>query len=254
VPNPGSIRLAQRFGRNLLACGPLRAYLGDVQLQFGDFTLDTGLRQLSCGGVDRHLSPQGIELLQLLLDNRPRALSKREIYEHLWRDASFSDATLSNLVDEVRRALNETAVRPNFLRTVPRFGYAFHGDAYECSPPAPQRVDARARGWLALPSGPICLHDGEYVLGREEDVTVRFDSLSVSRRHARILVSSDGATIDDLDSRNGTYLNGERLIGPVLLADGDEIALGLMTLRFSVTDPRSSRHLPEPGESIRRPL
>jgi len=246
--------LAQRFDRNLLACGWLRAYVEGVQLQFGEFRLDTDRQQLRRGGVDRHLSPQGVELLHLLIHNQPRALSKREIHERLWPDVSFSEAALTSLVAEVRRALDETAMRPNFLRTVPRFGYAFYGDAYEASPPTPPRVDARVRGWLALPSGPMCLRDGEYVLGRDEDVTVRFDSLSVSRHHARIRVSRDGATIDDLDSRNGTYLNGERLTGPVLLADGDEIALGLMTLRFSVTDSRASRHLPEPGESIRRQL
>ena len=225
-----------------------------MQLRFGDFTLDTGLRQLCCGGVDRHLSLRGIELLLLLLDSRPRALSKREIHERLWPGAAFSDASLSGLVAEVRSALNETATHQDFLRTVPRLGYAFHGDAYEAGPPAPPRVDAPVRGWLTLPSGPMCLRDGEYVLGRDDDVTVRFDSLSVSRHHARIRVSRDGATIDDLDSRNGTYLNGERLREPVLLADGDEITLGLFTLRFSVTNPRAVRHLPEPGESIRRPL
>lgn len=225
-----------------------------MQLRFGDFTLDTSLRQLYCGGVDRHLSLRGIELLRLLLDSRPRALSKREIHERLWPGASFSDASLSGLVAEVRGALNETATRQNFLRTVPRLGYAFHGDAYEAGPPAPPRVDTPVRGWLTLPSGPMCLRDGEYVLGRDEDVTVRFDSLSVSRHHARIRVSRDGAMIDDLASRNGTYLNGERLTAPVLLADGDEITLGLFTLRFSVTNPRTFRHLPQPGASTRRPL
>jgi pSer/pThr/pTyr-binding forkhead associated (FHA) protein len=66
---------------------------------------------------------------------------------------------------------------------------------------------------------------------------VRFDSLTVSRHHARIRVSRDGVTIDDLQSRNGTFLNGERLTAAVPLADGDEIGLGLITLRFSATDP-----------------
>lgn len=252
-PNPGSIRLAQRFDRNLLAPGPLRAYLEGMRLRFGEFTLDTDLRQLRCGTVDRRLSPQGFELLNLLIDNRPRALSKREIYEHLWPDVSFSDATLSGLVAEVRRALNETAMREEFLRTEPRFGYAFHGDAYEEGPPTP-RVDGRIRGWLVLPTGQVCLRDGEYVMGRDENVAVRFDSLSVSRHHARIRVSRDGATIDDLHSMNGTYLNGERLTSPVRLADGDEISLGLMSLRFSVTAPRASLDLPESAESVRRPL
>ena len=79
--------------------------------------------------------------------------------------------------------------------------------------------------------------DGEYVLGRNEDATVRFDSLSVSRHHSRIRVSRDVVTIEDFPSRNGTFLNGERLTAPAPLADGDEITLGLITLRFNSSDP-----------------
>ena len=222
-------------------------------MRFGEFTLDTNLRQLSCGGIDLALSPQGFELLNLLIDHRPRAVSKRQIYEHLWPNVSFSDASLSSLVAEVRRALNETAMREEFLRTVPRLGYVFHGDAYEVDLPAPPRADGRIRGWLVLPSSdPMCLRDGEYVLGRNEDVTVRFDSLTVSRHHARIRISRDGALLEDLHSRNGTFLNGERLTTPVALADGDEIGLGLITLRFSASDPGLSHHLREPTSSAPR--
>jgi len=218
-----------------------------VQLRFGEFTLDTDLRQLRSGGTDRHLSPQGFELLHLLIDQRPRALSKREIHERLWPNASYSDATLSSLIAEVRRALSETAVAQVFLHTVPRFGYAFRGDAYEAGPPTPPRINGRVRGWLVLPSGPLSLRDGEYVLGRNEDVTVRFDSLTVSRHHARIRVSRESATIEDLHSRNGTFVNGERLTDAVPLADGDEIALGLITLRFSLTEPGAAKTRPMPA-------
>jgi DNA-binding winged helix-turn-helix (wHTH) protein len=223
-----------------------------VQLRFGEFTLDTDVRQLRSGATDCHLSPLGFELLNLLIDHRPRAVSKREIYEHLWPDVSFSDATLSGAVAEVRRALNETAIHEEFLRTVPRFGYVFHGDAYEASPRTPPRLKGRIRGWLVLPTGPFCLRDGEYVLGRNDDVTVRFDSLSVSRHHARIRVSREDAILEDLHSRNGTFLNGERLTTPAALADGDEIALGLITLRFSATDPAVSRPATVADQSLRR--
>lgn len=218
-----------------------------MQLRFGDFTLDSDQRQLRCSGANQHLSPHGYELLNLLIEHRPRPLSKRQIHEYLWPNVSFSDATLTSLVAEVRRALNETAMGEDFLRTIPKFGYAFHGDAYEMAPPTPPRIDGRIRGWLVLPTGPMCLRDGEYVLGRNEDVTVRFDSLTVSRHHARIRVSRDSAVVEDLHSRNGTFLNGEPLTEPVHLADGDEIALGLVTLRFSLTEPGAAKTRPMPA-------
>jgi len=224
-----------------------------VQLRFGEFTLDTDRQRLRRDGVDRHLSPQGVDLLHLLVHNQPRALSKREIHERLWPDVSFSEAALTSLVAEVRRALDETAMREGFLRTVPRFGYVFHGEATEVSPPTPVRAAPRVWCWLVLPSGQLGLPDGEYMLGREDDVAVAFDSLTVSRHHAKIRVSRDVAMVEDLHSRNGTFLNGERLTAPASLADGDEIALGLITVRFSVTEPGvSTRVLHEPGESFRR--
>jgi pSer/pThr/pTyr-binding forkhead associated (FHA) protein len=60
------------------------------------------------------------------------------------------------------------------------------------------------------------------------------DSPTVSRRHASIRVSAQGATIEDLGSHNGTYLRGERVTKPVPLRDGDEIHLGsvIVTLRI----------------------
>lgn len=245
--------MAHRYVRIQLAHTPLRAYVEDVQLRFGEFTLDTDRRQLRRDGVDRHLSLQGVELLHLLIDNHPRALSKREIHERLWPDVSFSEAALTSLAAEVRRALDETAMREDFLRTVPRFGYAFHGEANEVNPPTPPRATPRVRCWLVLPSGQLGLPDGEYMLGRNDDVAVAFDSLTVSRHHARIRVSHDVAVVEDLHSRNGTFLNGERLTAPAPLADGDEIALGLITVRFSVTEPGgATRSLREPNESVRR--
>jgi DNA-binding winged helix-turn-helix (wHTH) protein len=223
-----------------------------MQLRFGEFTLDTDARQLRRDSADRHLSPQGIDLLRLLIEHRPRALSKREIHKRLWPDASFSEATLSSLVAEVRRALDETAMREGFIRTAHRYGYAFKGEATEVEPVEPARDD-RIRCWIVWSTGQIGLRDGEHVLGREADVSVWLDRPTVSRYHAKIRVSSSGATIEDLGSRNGTYLQGLRLTGSAPLADGDEIVLGSFPVRFRDADPRVSvRPAPEAPQSIRR--
>src|SRR5688500_2128967 len=100
-----------------------------MQMRFGEFTLDTESRLLRRGDAERHLSPKAFDLLQLLLTNRPRALSKSELHERLWPSTFVSDATLTSLVAEVRAALGEHAQDGRNIRTVHRFGYAFNGTA-----------------------------------------------------------------------------------------------------------------------------
>ena len=73
-------------------------------------------------------------------------------------------------------------------------------------------------------------HDGVLVLGRAHDADVRIDTLAVSRRHAKIVVTAGAARVVDLGSRNGTLVNGERVVGSRLLASGDVVAVGSTTL------------------------
>ena len=62
-----------------------------------------------------------------------------------------------------------------------------------------------------------------------------------TRRHARILVDSDSTTIEDLGSKNGTFVRGRRLEQPVELRDADEIQIGvnLAKFRFRALDDRT---------------
>jgi len=107
-------------------------------LRFGDFTLDSGARQLRRGREDVALTPLAFELLLLLTRARPRAVSKIDIRRHLWPDVAVSDGSLTVLVAELRAALDDDAAQPRFIRTVRGFGYSFCGTpAQETdSPPA----------------------------------------------------------------------------------------------------------------------
>lgn len=205
-----------------------------MQVRFGEFTVDTDSRQLRQDDAERHLSPKAFDLLRLLLTNRPRALSKAELHERLWPSTFVSDATLTSLVAEVRAALGETAGHGHFVRTVHRFGYAFKGSATELAPGGPSPADG-ARCWIIWEWGQVALTDGEHLLGRDGDVAVWLESPSVSRHHARIRVSGTDATIEDLGSKNGTYLRGERLATPSPLTDGDEIRLGSVLVKCRLT-------------------
>lgn len=73
------------------------------------------------------------------------------------------------------------------------------------------------------------------MFGREEDARVRIDSSGVSRRHARIVIRDGHATLEDLGSKNGTFLGERRLEAPVILADGDIFRLGREIFVFRTT-------------------
>lgn len=79
--------------------------------------------------------------------------------------------------------------------------------------------------------GQVALREGDHLLGRVDDVGVWLESPTVSRHHARITVAGGGARVEDLDSKNGTYVRGERRTAAAL-SDGDEIRLGSVTLTF----------------------
>jgi len=98
-----------------------------VRVHFGPFTLDPATRQLTREGHPRHLSPKAFALLEALVRARPRVLTKADLHALLWPAAFVADANLSNLVAEVRRALDDDAAAPRYLRTAHRVGYAFIG-------------------------------------------------------------------------------------------------------------------------------
>jgi DNA-binding winged helix-turn-helix (wHTH) protein len=203
-----------------------------VRVQFGEFTLDAGSRLLLRNGQEVHLVPKAFDLLQLLLERRPEAVSKPQIRDRLWPDTFVSESTLTSLVTGLRRALDDDAKRPRFVRTVYGRGYAFAGAAVTTAAGGPRR-SPRVR--LFSEDREIVLREGENILGRDEDAAVRIDSATASRRHARILVAGERATLEDLGSRNGTYHGGERITKPQPLRDGDEIRIGRTVLTVRVT-------------------
>jgi DNA-binding winged helix-turn-helix (wHTH) protein len=204
-----------------------------VRTRFGAFMLDTDTRQLLREGEEIHLSPKAFELLSLLVEHRPQALTKTELQEHLWPDTFVSEANLPGLIKEIRRALGDDPRGQRFVRTLHGFGYAFNNTASREDEVIPGRRPGTATFWV-ISDAPIALREGENILGRDPEVTVWFDRPGVSRRHARIVVSGDEATLEDLGSRNGTFVRGERVVAPSVLQDGDEIRLGSLSVTFRV--------------------
>jgi DNA-binding winged helix-turn-helix (wHTH) protein len=208
-----------------------------MRVSFGECVLDLERRQLERAGHEVHLTPKALDLLALLLAERPRAVAKAEIHDRLWPRTFVSESNLSTLVAELRSALGDAARSPRYLKTVQRFGYAFCGTVAEPpEQPRPERQKA-PRFTLEWTDGEVALREGENLIGREEAAAAWIASASVSRRHARILISGSGAILEDLGSKNGTFLRGQRLKSPATLADGDEIRVGVVDLRIRILEP-----------------
>lgn len=208
-----------------------------MRLVFGDSEFDPGRRLLLRHGSATPLSPKAFQLLELLLDRRPEAVSKAELLGILWPDSFVSDASLHNLVTEIRAALGDDPRTSRFIRTVPRYGYAFHAEARPVPAsdgPVPEvtrsgpRLVSRRREWP--------LAEGANIVGRDRDCAVCIDSGTVSRRHARILVTNGEATIEDLGSKNGTSVNGRKVGEPVILEEGVQVRVGSVTMTYRLED------------------
>jgi DNA-binding winged helix-turn-helix (wHTH) protein len=211
-----------------------------VTLQFGDLVFNPDTRQLLRAGVEIRLSPKAFELFASLVESRPRALSKAELMERLWPATYVAESNLASLVAEIREAIGDDARTPTFVRTLPRFGYAFCGTAMEKAvDPMPPRPTGLGY-WVVWDARQIPLRQGENIVGREPEAAVWIDSAAVSRRHARITIAGIRAHVEDLGSKNGTYVRGTRIKSVCEVVDGDEIRIGSVVLQFRMPSSAGS--------------
>ena len=161
-----------------------------MTLDFGAFMLRGDTRQVLRDGREVHLSPKAFDLLQLLVVERPRALSKAFLQERLWPETFVCEANLPSLVSEIRQVIGDDRRQGRFIRTVHGYGYAFCATAVEDSP-SQGRGTSLATYWLSWDKVPIALRSGDTILGREPGVEVWLDVPSLSRRHARIAIRDD---------------------------------------------------------------
>ena len=211
-----------------------------MRVGFGDYVVDTDRRELTLAGAGVPLQPKAFRLLEVLVERWPRAVSQAELRELLWPDVKAGGTRVARLVNEVRKALGDDRKPHRLIRTVHRFGYAFCGSALEqlsvTGVSGPPRCSVQW-GLQQIPLGP-----GENVIGRAADALVNVASLKVSRRHARIVVEGGRAVLEDLGSRNGTWLDERRIEGPVELRGGEHIVVGpaLLIFRNAGTDEAES--------------
>jgi DNA-binding winged helix-turn-helix (wHTH) protein len=202
-----------------------------VRFCFGPFTLDAETRQLLRAGSEIHVSPKAFDLLCHLIERRPTVVDKAELLERIWPDAFVVDGNLNVLIGEIRRALDDAARQPRYIRTVHGVGYAFCGDATNATEPTPRGRPAPA--WLVSSDRTFRLEEGANLIGRDPGSVVWLDSPSVSRRHARLTVDTPNRrfVLEDLNSTNGCVVRGATVDGPAELSDGDPIVIGSVELK-----------------------
>jgi DNA-binding winged helix-turn-helix (wHTH) protein len=203
-----------------------------VRLQFSEFVLDGDRRQLFRRGEEVRLGPKAYELLDLLVRSNPRAVAKSQIRRRLWPGVSVGAGTLGVLMTELRAALGDDAKEPRFIRTVFGYGYAFADAVTPEGAPLPGTAYGTPR--VIWERRIIPLREGDNLVGRDESAVVRIYAPGVSRRHARIVVRGDVATIEDLGSKNGTFIGREEtpVAAPSSLSDGDCFRVGRVVLFF----------------------
>jgi DNA-binding winged helix-turn-helix (wHTH) protein len=208
------------------------------RFRFEKFCLDTDQRALVRGGQEVRLTPRAFRLLEVLVLQRPKAVSKRELLDQVWQGTVVEEANLKTLVLEIRTALEERGARSNVIRTVFGFGYAFAVRADE-------ETEASETALVSVRWGgqTVLLPEGSHLVGRRNDCAVAIDDPSVSRVHARLEVTPDLLRIEDLRSKNGTFVGGRRMEEPAELFPQSEIRIGEVRVEVSRLDSKQASTL-----------
>ncbi len=230
---PSQAHIIDHLGRP--AAG-VTAHFRAVTYTFGSLCVDGDARRVSRAGGSIHLTRKAFDLLLLLLEHRPNAISKDDIHARLWPDTFVSDGSVQSLVAEIRRSIDGPEPGASWISTVYGIGYRFDGDAVGTPSRPATAPSSRPAAWLLGTSIRIPLASGENVVGRGVDEVADIDAPTMSRQHARIVIGAP-TTIEDLDSRNGTWLDDERVTGPRPLRDGARVRLGAVPFTFRLAGP-----------------
>jgi DNA-binding winged helix-turn-helix (wHTH) protein len=144
--------------------------------RFDSFYLDAQNRQLYRDGEPLALNSKYFDVLLLLVSRNGQLVEKRRIFDEVWQGVFVTDAALTQCIKDIRKQLGDDATRPRFIKTVPRHGYIFIGNAVEAKGSAarPSRapiaadVVALARPYKFLDY--FTEQDAQIFFGREPEV------------------------------------------------------------------------------------
>jgi DNA-binding winged helix-turn-helix (wHTH) protein len=206
--------------------------LAPESFRVGQWWVDAAACELRDGDTVVRLRPKVMDLLAAFARNPGEVLSKHCLLDLVWSNVTVGDASLTVAVGELRDALGDHPEEPEYIETIPRRGYRLiasvsGGEVSEVSTEA-------SRFWLTGGGVELVLRQGENLIGRAPDAHVRIDSPKISRNHARITIDGDTAMVEDLGSKNGTFLGETRVDVPMPLHHGDQLRLGQLAAILSI--------------------
>jgi DNA-binding winged helix-turn-helix (wHTH) protein len=114
---------------------------------FSGYVLDTGRRELRRGESIRSVQPQVFDLLELLIRNRDRVVSKDDMLEAVWGGRIVSESTLATRINAARGAIGDNGESQHLIRTLARKGVRFVGEVREAEDePQPPRAGTSPSG------------------------------------------------------------------------------------------------------------
>ncbi len=206
-----------------------------MRVSFADCTLDLSERRLWRAGEVVPLEPKMFQLLEILIKRRPAVISNEELDELLWPHVYVARTSLTRLVSALRALLGDESRDSHIIRTSYKTGYAFCAKVTDAAvseagaalgAPAASNTPRPDSIHLVWNERIIPLGEGEFVAGRDEECSVVIDASTVSRRHAKIVVRAGSITIEDLESTNGTRVNGMPITVPTAIVNGNKVELG----------------------------
>ncbi len=237
--------------------------------RFDDVVVDPSNLRLTVGGVVRPVEPKSFRLLQFLIENRDRAVSKDEIFQAVWPDVTVTDNALTRAVAQVRKALDDDPKEPRYIETVPTVGYRFLAAVTTAAPEASAAAaHPRAARWhLALAvlvvailggaaiwrflpraAGPSSLSSAQLTSGEGLDICAAFSPVGNLVAYASDRSGPFEIYVRSLDSSARELQltsNGNQNLFPAFSPDGQHVA-------FSAMRERGIYRVPALGGSPRR--
>ena len=121
---------------------------------FEEYAFDTDRRELHRGTDAVSITPQVFDLLDYLIRNRERVVSKDDLIKAIWNGRSVSDAALTTRLNAARNAIGDSGEEQRFIKTLPRKGFRFVGQVREARKVQVETQAMRPRAFLHFPTSP----------------------------------------------------------------------------------------------------